>query len=49
LIYLDESRSFGGSLDDAETRLAVYRDVLERRLAAIETESTGARSGEEAR
>ena len=28
LIYLDEKRSFGGSLDDAETRLAVYRRVL---------------------
>ncbi|MFZ1932725.1 MAG: glycosyltransferase family 2 protein [Thermoguttaceae bacterium] len=32
LIYLDEKRSFGGSLDDAETRLAVYRRVLERAL-----------------
>ena len=30
LIYLDEKRSFGGALDDAETRLAVYRQVLER-------------------
>jgi glycosyltransferase involved in cell wall biosynthesis len=30
LIYLDPKRSFGGSLDDAETRLAVYREVLER-------------------
>jgi glycosyltransferase involved in cell wall biosynthesis len=29
LIYLDEKRSFGGALDDAETRLAVYRGVLE--------------------
>jgi glycosyltransferase involved in cell wall biosynthesis len=34
LIYLDESRSFGGSLDDAETRLAVYREVLARSMAA---------------
>jgi len=33
LIYLDESRSFGGSLDDAERRLAVYREVLDRALA----------------
>lgn len=33
LIYLDESRSFGGALDDAHTRLAVYRRVLERSLA----------------
>ena len=30
LIYLDEKRSFGGALDDAETRLAVYREVLDR-------------------
>jgi len=32
LIYLDEKRSFGGALDDAETRLAAYRQVLERTL-----------------
>ncbi|MEX0586322.1 MAG: hypothetical protein WD176_06745 [Pirellulales bacterium] len=32
LIYLDEWRSFGGSLDDAEVRLAHYRQVLERSL-----------------
>ena len=30
LIYLDEKRSFGGALDDGETRLAVYRQVLDR-------------------
>ena len=30
LIYLDEKRSFDGALDDAETRLAVYRQVLDR-------------------
>lgn len=29
LIYLDEKRSFGGSLDHAETRLAHYRDVIQ--------------------
>jgi dolichol-phosphate mannosyltransferase len=29
-IYLDEKRSFGGALDDANTRLAVYRQVLDR-------------------
>lgn len=34
LIYLDEKRSFGGSLDDAEVRLGVYRDVIRRALAA---------------
>ncbi len=28
LIYLDEKRSFGGSLDDAETRLAEYRRAM---------------------
>ena len=33
LIYLDESRSFGGAMDNAEVRLAVYREVLERCLA----------------
>ncbi|MBC7822085.1 MAG: glycosyltransferase family 2 protein [Planctomycetaceae bacterium] len=33
LIYLDESRSFGGSLDDANRRLAYYREVLDRELA----------------
>lgn len=32
LIYLEEERSFGGSLDDAQFRLAHYRDVLEREL-----------------
>src|SRR5262249_8033310 len=34
LIYLDEKRSFGGSLDNAEIRLAHYREVLDRSLAA---------------
>jgi glycosyltransferase involved in cell wall biosynthesis len=46
LIYLDESRSFGGSLDNAETRLAVYRQVLERALAAGELVSAGPSCGE---
>jgi dolichol-phosphate mannosyltransferase len=35
LIYLDESRSFGGELDDAVTRLNHYYDVLERSLSAV--------------
>jgi dolichol-phosphate mannosyltransferase len=30
LIYLDERRSFGGALDQADTRLQVYRSVLDR-------------------
>ena len=35
LIYLDEERSFGGSLDDAQTRLGYYNEVLKRsRVAA---------------
>lgn len=32
LIYLEEKRSFGGSLDDANIRLAHYRAVLETEL-----------------
>jgi dolichol-phosphate mannosyltransferase len=35
LIYLEEARSFGGSLDDARTRLAHYRDVIDRSVAAL--------------
>jgi dolichol-phosphate mannosyltransferase len=35
LIYLDESRSFGGELDDAQTRLDHYYDVLEHSLEAV--------------
>jgi glycosyltransferase involved in cell wall biosynthesis len=35
LIYLDEKRSFGGALDDAATRLAHYRRVIERSLAGV--------------
>jgi len=34
LVYLDESRSFGGSLDDAGRRLTHYYEVLEREVAA---------------
>ncbi len=36
LIYLDESRSFGGELDDSNTRLSHYYEVLEESLAAAE-------------
>ena len=32
LIYLEEARSFGGSLDNSAIRLGVYRDVLHRSL-----------------
>ena len=33
LIYLDEERSFGGSLDNANTRLKYYYEVLDRMMA----------------
>jgi glycosyltransferase involved in cell wall biosynthesis len=35
LVYLEEERSFGGSLDDATRRMAYYRDVLERESACL--------------
>ena len=34
LVYLEEERSFGGMLDDADTRLRYYHEVLERSLLA---------------
>lgn len=34
LVYLDETRSFGGSLDDAARRLAYYREVLRLEMEA---------------
>lgn len=38
LIYLDEKRSFGGALDDAETRLEYYRQTLDHSLAGLPDE-----------
>ncbi|MEX0610694.1 MAG: glycosyltransferase family 2 protein [Pirellulales bacterium] len=38
LIYLDEERSFGGSLDDGRKRLEYYHRVLDRAAAEVETE-----------
>lgn len=35
LVYLDEKRSFGGALDRAETRLGIYRQVLERAMHKV--------------
>ncbi len=35
LIYLDETRSFGGQLDQANIRLKYYHDVLNRAFAAL--------------
>jgi len=37
LIYLDEERSFGGSLDDAGLRMSYYLEVLDRALVASPT------------
>lgn len=34
LIYLDQTRSFGDVLDDADTRVQHYHDVLDRSIAA---------------
>ena len=33
-MYLEEERSFGGSLDDVRQRMAYYEEVLDRELAA---------------
>lgn len=37
LIYLDEKRSFGGSLDDGAKRMEYYHQVLDRAIAATRT------------
>ena len=39
LIYLDEKRSFGGVLDDGQTRLEYYHLTLDRAIAAVEGSS----------
>jgi len=39
LIYLDESRSFGGMLDDAQTRMDYYHAVIDRSIAAARAET----------
>jgi hypothetical protein len=36
LIYLEEARSFGGSLDDGRRRLQYYHRVLDTAIAAVE-------------
>jgi glycosyltransferase involved in cell wall biosynthesis len=41
LIYLEEKRSFGGALDDAQKRLAYYHEIIDRTL----TELTGKPAG----
>ncbi len=40
LIYLDEKRSFGGVLDDAQTRLEYYHLTLDRSIAAAHAGSS---------
>lgn len=37
LIYLDLSRSFGGALDEAETRMRYYNECLERSIATMQS------------
>ncbi len=37
LIYLDEERSFGGSLDNAATRLTYYHQILDRAVGRADT------------
>lgn len=41
LIYLDLERSFGGALDEAETRLRYYHRVLDDAMAAVSSDSRG--------
>jgi hypothetical protein len=45
LVYLDEKRSFGGALDDGQTRLEVYRQVLDRAMAATSSSRSAAGLG----
>jgi dolichol-phosphate mannosyltransferase len=44
LIYLDEVRSFGGSLDDGRQRMEYYHRVLDRAIEATEKEQSDDRS-----
>lgn len=43
LIYLEEARSFGGSLDDANTRIKYYYRVLDRALGGADLLPTAGR------
>jgi glycosyltransferase involved in cell wall biosynthesis len=45
LVYLEEQRSFGGSLDDAARRRAYYQEVIEREMHADAPETTASCSG----
>jgi glycosyltransferase involved in cell wall biosynthesis len=40
LVYLDEARSFGGSLDDGGKRLAYYHQVMDRAVEATKNDDS---------
>ncbi len=44
LIYLDEDRSFGGALDDDQTRLDYYHLVIQRSIDAMQDDTNCCRS-----
>jgi len=44
LIYLDEARSFGGSLDDGGKRLQYYHRVLDRAIADVQASAAADQS-----
>ncbi len=46
LIYLDQTRSFGDVLDDADIRVQHYFDVLDRSIAATGCQATMSACGE---
>ena len=48
LIYLDEARSFGGSLDDGGKRLEYYHRVLDRAIADIQATLHAAEQSQDA-
>lgn len=45
LVYLEEKRSFGGSLDDSERRMAYYLEVFEREMSRWFPESASVDAG----
>jgi len=49
LVYLDEARSFGGSLDDGRRRMAHYKQILDSEIEALGFCPTAGREGRPAR
>jgi glycosyltransferase involved in cell wall biosynthesis len=49
LVYLDEARSFGGSLDDGRRRMAHYQKVLDGEIEALGFTPAAGRKGRPAR